>query len=502
MVSAARVWMAWCCMLHVCLIMATIAASNAASKRPSETAKRNARSPLTTPATTRSNPSLPGSSVRTTRMHDVHSPESSMWIGLNVDILVEIFWCILPCGAAWLIESSLFSSFRGTGSATKLARSPNSASPTSLEEATFHTLQLLLVSRAAGLQRMEEWLKHPSTIWMEDQSSSVAFGLRSIAESMWETRIDPIHPLTSSATDMSLLRVLGAYISALVWYLSSWRRLLAHPTVPTTAASRAVRTNKPCAHSANSRLAQEKNNCKASKDKFQSLHPKPSQYRLGTNGKLSKETECESTLSLKSTCVMPRQLKQRIRNTKRLQRKKDHWCMTTHHLLASGLLFLSLYAQQMQAGLAVMAVHDVADPMLHLAKWMRKRGKATLADTFFITFALLFIVGRIVWLPWMTWCASSAARNSIEMLLVGMLAALVPLHLFWTIMIARAAWRRWQGNDLEDERSDEEDEGGNIEKIENSQTLTRDDLLPHRAADQLHMESHLLHRRKTDRVPT
>lgn len=500
--SATRVWTVWCCMLHVCLLMATIAASNAASERPNETAKRNTRSPLTTPATTRSNPSLPGSSVRTARLHDVHRSESSMWIGSNVEILLEICWCALPCGAAWLMESSLFSSFRGTGSATKLARSPSSASPTSLEEATFHTLQLLLVSRAAGLQRMEEWVKHPSTIWMEDQSSSVAFGLRSIAKSMWETRVNLFHALTSGATDMSLLRVLGAYISALVWYLSSWRRLLAHPTIPATAASHAVRTTKPCAHSTNALLAQEKDSCKGSIDKFQNLHPEPSQYRLGTDGQLSKETECENPLSLKPTCLMPHQRKQRIRNRKRLQRKKDHWCMTTHHLLASGLLFLSLYAQQMQAGLAVMAVHDVADPMLHLAKWMRKRGKATLADTFFITFALLFIAGRIVWLPWMTWCASSAARNSIEMLLVGMLAALVPLHLFWTVMIARAAWRRWQGNNLEDERSDEEDEGGNIEDIENSQTLIIDDMLPHRAADQLHMKSHLLHRRKIDRLST
>lgn len=479
--------------------MATIAASNAPSERSSEAAESNTRSPLTTSATTRSSPSLPGSSVHTTRLHDVHKPESSTWIGSNVDIVVEVLWCILPCGAAWLMESSLFSSFKGSSSATKLARSPSSNTPTSLEEATFHTLQLLLVSRAAGLQRMEEWLKHPSTIWMEDQSSSVASGLRSIAESMLETRIDLDHPLASSATDMSLLRVLGAYLSALVWYLTSWRRLLAHPAVPTIATSRATRTSKPRAHSTSARPAQDKNNHTERRDKCQELHPEPSQYRLGTDGKLGKENERKS---VKLTRIMSHQQNQRIRKSKGLGRKKDHWCMTTHHLLASGLLFLSLYARQMQAGLAVMAVHDVADPMLHLAKWMRKKGKATLADTFFITFAFLFIMGRIVWLPWMTWCASSAAQNSIEMLLVGMLAALVPLHLFWTVMIARAAWRRWQGNGLEDERSDEEEEERNLEEMEDSQTLTRDDLLPHGAAEHLHMKSHILHRRKIDRVPT
>lgn len=132
--------------------------------------------------------------------------------------------------------------------------------------------------------------------------------------------------------------------------------------------------------------------------------------------------------------------------------------METHHLLAMALLATSWMANQMEAGAAVMMVHDLADPFLHAAKLLRHAGWKKAADAAFVAFAAAFVAGRVLWLPWMVSCARYVAQNLVEASLVAMLIALVPLHLFWTGLIARAASRRWRGRDLQDDRSDDEED--------------------------------------------
>eukprot|EP00963_Diacronema_lutheri_P010518 scaffold1060_cov385-Pavlova_lutheri.AAC.36 len=499
MVSATRFWMLLWCLAHLHHASATTTSSEAPPERWIASVGENTEGvPPPIPATKRAPaPWLQWRVVRAMGVDDVIKPRQAVLNESPIAILREACWCILPSGVAWLMDSNIFPILLEAGSTTKLAPSPRSASPTSLEEAAFHTLQLILVVRAAGLTRMEEWVRHPGTIWMEGESSQWPPQLHGIVKSMRATPKNDAQSFSSSTSEMALLRVLGAYLSALLWYLSSWRRLMVQTKSATTGSDFPPTVSLALAHEANHTLYQQ-NHGTNSRDDLEDSHPMGKGHRLGMQDTFGEETVSRTSLSFRPTFTMPHWHNQRkVRKRKGMQRKKDHWCMATHHLLASGLLFLSLHAQQMQAGLAVMAVHDAADPLLHLAKWMRRRGKGVLADTFFTAFALFFVAGRLVWLPWMTWCASSVAHNRVEILLVGMLVALVPLHVFWTTMIARVAWRRWQGNDLEDERSDEED--GEAEEAAPSRKIPGgDSLLQRTAAGPQHLDKHSLHHMKVN----
>lgn len=118
-------------------------------------------------------------------------------------------------------------------------------------------------------------------------------------------------------------------------------------------------------------------------------------------------------------------------------------------------------------GLAVFAVHDGPDVVMNLAKLFNYAGWQKVCDALFVAFALVWVVTRDILLPIMlknSWgvVVERAARGYI---VVGhfaqtcLLSILQVLHVYWTALIARMAYRFIAVKAVEkDIRSDSEDE--------------------------------------------
>jgi TLC domain len=150
-------------------------------------------------------------------------------------------------------------------------------------------------------------------------------------------------------------------------------------------------------------------------------------------------------------------------------RRKDWAESFTHHVVTLGLLSYSWYANFTRAGIIVMLLHDVSDIFLELAKLARYAERETAALQLFVTFALSWVVLRVIIFPYIY-----IMRLLVDPILViaipfdvdpqphyaafgSMFILLFTLHIYWTYLIFRVIWRQLRTGQTDDVREEDSD---------------------------------------------
>lgn len=154
-------------------------------------------------------------------------------------------------------------------------------------------------------------------------------------------------------------------------------------------------------------------------------------------------------------------------------KRKDFWEQLIHHAATILLILFSYIANFLRVGTLVMAVHDVSDILLEAAKCFSYAKKEKCADVTFITFAVVFIVSRLLLYPYLVLYTTLVKAldffgpfpsyyffNALLLILQG-------LHIFWASIIVRMALRMWVVGKVEkDARSDVEEVSSSDEDLE------------------------------------
>jgi len=156
----------------------------------------------------------------------------------------------------------------------------------------------------------------------------------------------------------------------------------------------------------------------------------------------------------------------------RKETRKDFVEMAAHHVITAGLLSLSFVTGYVRIGAVVMFLHNVFDPFLHAAKLTHYVKFPLLPDVFFASCALTFLVSRLIYYPWAIWhawfgvCVGNDTcpggvwdKTPVEYSLIGLLIALIPIHVFWFYLILKVLQKALMSSGVQgDVRSDSEDE--------------------------------------------
>jgi hypothetical protein len=102
-------------------------------------------------------------------------------------------------------------------------------------------------------------------------------------------------------------------------------------------------------------------------------------------------------------------------------------------------LIVFIYRNTLRFGIAVMLLHDVADPWMELAKLANYTRFKFLADAAFVTFALVFVYTRVYMFPRYIIYASYRFCGLMDYPFVkvtlGCFAGLWILHVYWSFLI-------------------------------------------------------------------
>lgn len=178
--------------------------------------------------------------------------------------------------------------------------------------------------------------------------------------------------------------------------------------------------------------------------------------------------------------------------TRANERRKDHWAMTTHHIITTLLLVSSYAVHLTRIGNAVLVIMDTADVFLCLAKCLKYLGKRfqTVCDATFGAFVFVWLVTRhglyfwimrsifvdgtkyttfpnALWDPYLGRqfrTADDYKRPGTYMdyyvivpVYLTLLVALQSLLIFWFSLILKVVIKVVRGQGAEDVREDEDD---------------------------------------------
>ena len=131
-------------------------------------------------------------------------------------------------------------------------------------------------------------------------------------------------------------------------------------------------------------------------------------------------------------------------------KKKDFAEMAFHHVVTASLQLLSYSTGYMRIGAVVMYVHDIFDPFMLFAKCSHYVKIPLLPDISFVCCTIAFAVPRLYFYPiaiynaWRGVCVGNAScpggvwdKTPVEFTLIGLLMALLPIHVFWFAMILK-----------------------------------------------------------------
>ncbi|XP_051948865.1 ceramide synthase 2-like [Xyrauchen texanus] len=145
-------------------------------------------------------------------------------------------------------------------------------------------------------------------------------------------------------------------------------------------------------------------------------------------------------------------------------KRKDFKEQIVHHVATILLISFSWCVNYIRAGTLIMLVHDSADYLLESAKMFNYAGWRKMCNYIFIVFAVIFIITRLIILPfWIlhcTWVYPVTVYPPFfgYYFFNGLLFVLQCLHIFWAVLILRMAIKFLPGNNIvEDERSDREE---------------------------------------------
>uniref|UniRef100_A0A7N5JZF1 sphingosine N-acyltransferase n=2 Tax=Ailuropoda melanoleuca TaxID=9646 RepID=A0A7N5JZF1_AILME len=144
-------------------------------------------------------------------------------------------------------------------------------------------------------------------------------------------------------------------------------------------------------------------------------------------------------------------------------KRKDFKEQIIHHVATIILISFSWFANYVRAGTLIMALHDSSDYLLESAKMFNYAGWKNTCNNIFIVFAVVFIITRLVILPF--WILHCTVVYPLELypaffgyyFFNCMMGVLQLLHIFWAYLILRMAHKFVTGKLVEDERSDREE---------------------------------------------
>jgi len=156
----------------------------------------------------------------------------------------------------------------------------------------------------------------------------------------------------------------------------------------------------------------------------------------------------------------------------RRETRKDFVEMAAHHVITAALLSLSFATGYMRIGLVVMFLHNCFDPFLHLAKLAKYLRLPLLPDVSFVICAVTFALSRLYYYPsailqaWLGVCVGNKScpggvwdKTPVEMTLIALLMALIPIHCLWFYMILMVLKKAIASLGVQgDVRSDSEEE--------------------------------------------
>jgi ceramide synthetase len=143
-------------------------------------------------------------------------------------------------------------------------------------------------------------------------------------------------------------------------------------------------------------------------------------------------------------------------------KRKDSKQMFIHHLATLGLLVGSWANNMTRNGTLVLLLHDIADPLLEIAKIFNYIRYEKLCDFFFRTFAIAFAITRLFLYPF--FLLRSSVYDAVLILpwfdvyylLNSLMVTLQFLHIYWAYLIYKVAVKANKSGKVEDSRSSSE----------------------------------------------
>ncbi|KAI5084530.1 hypothetical protein GOP47_0000699 [Adiantum capillus-veneris] len=136
-------------------------------------------------------------------------------------------------------------------------------------------------------------------------------------------------------------------------------------------------------------------------------------------------------------------------------RRKDFGVMFAHHIITILLISFSYSARFLRVGAMTLALHDVSDLIMELAKLCKYSGKELTASVCFGVFAISWFTLRLVYFPF--WVIRSTSYELVKVLdhsssyhtwifysFNTMLITLLIFHIYWWMLICRMAFRQLQ----------------------------------------------------------
>eukprot|EP00128_Syssomonas_multiformis_P012682 Colp12_sorted_trinity150504_noHs@28954 len=165
--------------------------------------------------------------------------------------------------------------------------------------------------------------------------------------------------------------------------------------------------------------------------------------------------------------------------TERLIQRADLIEYFLHHCVTIGLMTFSWINYYHRIGSLVLFLHDCADIWLSFAKCLNYVKKETLANISFGVFVVSFAYSRLYLFPILIWSSAYESYvffppNLPSSLLTGLLLCLLPLHVFWFILVLKMIYRLMIVKTVEkDIRSDDESEGEKTPREPGSRRASR-----------------------------
>ncbi|XP_060584378.1 ceramide synthase 5-like isoform X2 [Ruditapes philippinarum] len=145
-------------------------------------------------------------------------------------------------------------------------------------------------------------------------------------------------------------------------------------------------------------------------------------------------------------------------------KRKDFNQMIVHHIATILLMSFSWATNFVRIGCIVLLTHDAADFPMAAAKMMKYSGHKKACEFFLGVFIVVWVLSRLIYYPVVALYSATFEAYEIvgkwvaHILFVVLLVTLQILHLIWTYMIARIAYRSVYKNKLGDVRSDSEED--------------------------------------------
>ncbi|KJH42442.1 Longevity-assurance protein [Dictyocaulus viviparus] len=155
-------------------------------------------------------------------------------------------------------------------------------------------------------------------------------------------------------------------------------------------------------------------------------------------------------------------------------RRADFKQMMFHHAITILLLYLSWAMNMVRVGTLVLFIHDAADIFIEMAKIARYAQWKGALTILFVIFIVVWTTTRLIYYPfWILWSVWFDApeliqssyqwtniwqRPIVPRILMVMLSLLLILHIFWTYIILKVAFKSVTCGELDDVREESDSE--------------------------------------------